>query len=75
MNYAFVRETAEDLYSKLIVGTLKNWDVLKEIIPNGMSHTDLFSMSLYPYGFTPTTKKFDYQFFFFCEKLKYRPVV
>lgn len=74
MSYVFVRETEEDLYSQLILGTVINWDVLKKIVPTGMSHTDLFEMSLYPYGFIPNIKKFNYQIFFSCEKLKYLPI-
>lgn len=74
MNYCFVRETEEDIYTVLSNGTAKDWDVLRKIVPSGMSHTDLFSMSLYPYGFTPNTKQFNNQFYFFCNELKFVPI-
>lgn len=64
----FVRETSEDLYS-MISQKEEVAEVINKIIPNKNPRTELFNLSVYLYGFSPSKRKYGYDFFFFCNKL------
>ena len=58
-NCGFVRETEVNIFS-LIVQGVDIADVISNIIPKTNPRTELFTLSVYLYGFTPKKRKFDY---------------
>lgn len=63
----FVRETELNLLSLINQGN-EIEDIIYKIIPEKNTRTKLFGLSVYLYGFKPIKRKFDFDFYFYCDK-------
>ena len=73
-SHGFIRETEDDLLQLIKDNNLQISDVIPKIIQSQTPTTDLFSMSVYLYGYKPVKRKLQYDFYFFCEKLYEQPI-
>ncbi len=69
----FVRETQDDLITLIKAGADIN-DVIARIIPPGQSRTGFYTLSVYLYGFIPTKRLYEFDFYFFCDGLYKRMI-
>lgn len=69
----FVRETQEDLIDLINQGATVD-DVIAKIIPPGQSRTGFYTLSVYLYGYVPTKRLFDFDFYFYCDGLYQKPI-
>ena len=70
----FVRETDEDLFALMKSEDLDVADVIYKIIPSTNPRTELFTLSVYLYGFSPDKRRCKYDFFFYCQNLYELPI-
>lgn len=64
----FIRETQVDLYSLYNSGAEVS-DFIQKIVPEGTSRTELYTMSVTQFNYTPEQRKYPFDFYFYADYL------